>query len=248
MGLVETEGVVLRSYNLAEADRIIVLFTREAGLVRGVARGARRLKSRFSGALEPFTTISVQFAEKEGRDLVTLRTVDIRDSVFFLASQEDVGATVAKMAALLQQFAPPHEPNETLYRMIAACVAALRMDATQSGALARYFEVWLLKLSGFLPDVKRCAGCRGRFEMADSACFDSDLLLLCGECGRKAALQTGFFRLRGLLDALLKSPLEFMKIYSEYDKRECESLETITRKYIERTLAAGNGFIARESN
>jgi hypothetical protein len=39
-----------------------------------------------------------------------------------------------------------------------------------------------------------------------------------------------------------------MKIYSEYDKRECESLETITRKYIERTLAAGNGFIARESN
>src|SRR5262245_29699953 len=57
MGLVNTDAVVLRTYNLAEADRIVLFLTRRAGLVRAVARGARRMKSRFGAALEPFTFV-----------------------------------------------------------------------------------------------------------------------------------------------------------------------------------------------
>ena len=59
MGLIEAEGIVLRSYNLAEADKIVVCLTRHAGVVRTVARGARRLKSRFGAGLEPFTIIAL---------------------------------------------------------------------------------------------------------------------------------------------------------------------------------------------
>ena len=57
MGLIETEGLVLKSYGLAEADKIVVFLTEEYGLVRGVAKGARRLRSKFGSSLEPFSIV-----------------------------------------------------------------------------------------------------------------------------------------------------------------------------------------------
>ncbi|MBD0370802.1 MAG: DNA repair protein RecO, partial [Pyrinomonadaceae bacterium] len=84
MGLVETEAIVLRSYNLAEADKIVVCLTRSTGVVRAVAHGARRLKSRFGAGLEPFTFVQMSYHEKEGRELVTLRQLEIARSYFSL--------------------------------------------------------------------------------------------------------------------------------------------------------------------
>src|SRR5713226_4035946 len=78
MGLVNTDAIVLRTYNLAEADRIVLCLTRNAGLVRAVARGARRMKSRFGAALEPFTFIKLDFYEKENRELVTISQPEIQ--------------------------------------------------------------------------------------------------------------------------------------------------------------------------
>ncbi len=72
MGLVETEGLVLKSYSLAEADKIVVLLTQNEGLVRGVAKGAKRLKSRFGGGLEPFSVVQISYFQKEERELVSL--------------------------------------------------------------------------------------------------------------------------------------------------------------------------------
>ena len=84
MNAVTTEAIVLRSYNLAEADRIVLCFTREAGLIRGVAKGARRMKSRFGAGLEPFTVVRLEFREKENRELVTITGVEIIKSHFCL--------------------------------------------------------------------------------------------------------------------------------------------------------------------
>ncbi len=67
MGLVDTEGIILKTYSLAEADKIVVLLTQNEGLVRGVAKGAKRLKSRFGGGLEPFSIISISYFQKEER-------------------------------------------------------------------------------------------------------------------------------------------------------------------------------------
>lgn len=69
MGLVETEAIILRSYRLAEADKIVIGLTKGAGVVRGVAHGARRLKSKYGASLEPFTHVALQFYEKEGVSL-----------------------------------------------------------------------------------------------------------------------------------------------------------------------------------
>src|SRR5215510_5559445 len=100
MRLVTTDAIVLRSYNLAESDRIVVFLTRSAGLVRAVAKGARRMKSRFGAALEPFTLIKLSFHERENRDLVTISSVEILKSHFNLSSNFESAEVLAYMAEL----------------------------------------------------------------------------------------------------------------------------------------------------
>src|SRR6058998_1012440 len=108
MALVNTEAIVLRTYNLAEADRIVLCLTRSAGLVRAVARGARRMRSTFGAALEPFTLIRLAFYEKENRELVTITDAEILKSHFVLAGRLEAAEVLAYMGELVSEFAPPH--------------------------------------------------------------------------------------------------------------------------------------------
>ena len=159
MRLVTTDAIVLRSYNLAESDRIVVCLTRSSGLVRAVAKGARRMKSRFGAALEPFTLIKLSFHERENRDLVTMSAAEILKSHFNLSSNFDTAEVLAYMGELVTEFAPPHETDERLFRMLTACVEALADQSGSERALTRYFEIWLLRLAGLFPDFRACALC-----------------------------------------------------------------------------------------
>src|SRR5256886_10182670 len=121
MRLVTTDAIVLRSYNLAESDRIVLCLTRSSGLIRAVAKGARRMKSRFGAALEPFTLIKLSFHEKENRELVTMSSAEILKSHFDLNSVFETAEVLAYMGEMVAEFAPPHEADELLFRMLNAC-------------------------------------------------------------------------------------------------------------------------------
>ena len=76
MPVYTSEALILRTYKLGEADRIVVFLTRDRGKKRGVAKGARRVRSRFVGALEPMTRAGVAYYEREHRDLVRINYVE----------------------------------------------------------------------------------------------------------------------------------------------------------------------------
>ena len=80
MPLLESDAIILKTYPLGEADRIVAFFSREHGKVRGVANGARKMKNRFGASLEPLTHSRIQFFEKENRDLVRIQSAEILDS------------------------------------------------------------------------------------------------------------------------------------------------------------------------
>ena len=61
MALIETESIILKSYNLAEADKIVVFLSEDHGMIRGVAKGAKRLKSKFGSGLEPFSIVRITY-------------------------------------------------------------------------------------------------------------------------------------------------------------------------------------------
>ncbi len=182
MGLCETEALVLRTYNLAEANKIVVSLTHANGLVRAVARGCRRLKNRFGAALEPFTLLQITYYQKENQDLGSLRQVEILKSHFNLLSDAETLTGLAYMADLVIEFSPPHQTNEKLFRMVKACLEAVAASPGDLQSVLRYFEIWLLKLEGFLPDIRRCAECHLVFEENRMAFVGLDLLFRCRSC------------------------------------------------------------------
>lgn len=160
MGLIETDAIVLRSIKLGEADKIATVLTSHEGVVRGVARGARRLKSRFGASLEPFTLIQLTFFEKEARELVSITRAEITKSYFALTRDDKVFVALEYLAGLILEFAPLRAPDERFYRMLRACLEALTKSPAEATWVSRYCEVWTLKLAGFLPDPSKCGTCR----------------------------------------------------------------------------------------
>jgi len=165
MPLYTTEAVILRTYKLGEADRIVVFLTRDRGKKRGVAKGARRARSRFGGALEPLTKVAVAYFEKERRELVELNYAETERSP--LASPDPRALGYAEyFAELLDEWSPDSDPNERLYRLGASTVdaftAGVRVDS-----LARYFEYWVLRLQGVYPSPLACHGCGSAVDDAE---------------------------------------------------------------------------------
>ncbi len=236
MGLVETEALVLRSYHLGEADKIVVCLTRGAGVVRAVANGARRLKSRFGAALEPFTLLQMSYHEKEGRELVTLRQAEIERSYFELAQKAETVAALSYLSELVLEFAPPHEPNERLFRMVAATLEALRNAPDDLQFFVRYFEVWTLRLAGFLPDLRACADCKAKLSEGAGAHVNAEGRLRCLSCSQGLGAALSAEALSQLRSAQRLSPADFAQSSRRSNTRTQEEVAELTQRLIGRVL------------
>ena len=149
MPLYSADALILRTYKLGEADRIVVFLTRDRGKKRGVAKGARRPKSKFVGALEPLTQARVAYFEKERRELVSLNYSEPGRSALSSGTIEGLGCATY-FAELIDEWAADGHEDERLYRLGASMVDALA-EGTPPEPLARYFEYWLLSLQGVYP-------------------------------------------------------------------------------------------------
>jgi DNA repair protein RecO (recombination protein O) len=166
--LYTADALILRTYKLGEADRIVVFLTRDRGKKRGVAKGARRPRSRFVGALEPLTEVRVAYFERERRELVGLNFAETIRSPLALVgpaeaghcvreTKDAVGTTdgalgyVSYFAELLDEWAQDADADERLYRLGASMLNALSAGVPVE-PLARYFEYWLLRLQGVYPE------------------------------------------------------------------------------------------------
>jgi DNA repair protein RecO (recombination protein O) len=165
--LYTADALILRTYKLGEADCIVVFLTRDRGKKRGVAKGARRSRSRFVGALEPLTEVRVAYFEKERRELVGLNYAEtVRSPLSLLglvsgsamptprcAPDPHALGYVGYFAELLDEWAQEADADERLYRLGTSMLGALGGGAPVE-PLARYFEYWLLRLQGVYPEAR----------------------------------------------------------------------------------------------
>jgi DNA repair protein RecO (recombination protein O) len=236
MALIETEALILRTYNLAEADKIVVCLSRSHGLIRGVAKGCRKLRNRFGASLEPFTLIDLTYYQKENQELVSFRQTEILRSHFNLSSDPTILTGLAYMGDLLIEFSPPHQANDTLFRMTTACLEAISTCPDDLQTVLRYFEVWLLKIEGFLPDLRRCADCHRAFSAEESVYLGRDLGLRCNDCreGRGGAMSK---RLHAQLRAVEKvSPTKFAEEARGANTETKREMAELTHQIITRVL------------
>ena len=192
MPLYKTEALILRTYKLGEADRIVVFLTRDRGKKRGVASGARRPKSPFAGALEPLTRVGVSYYEREHRDLVRISYAESQCSPL-LASRPDALSHVGYFAELIDEWAQEADPNERLFRLGTSTLEALAAGVP-TDRVARYFEYWLLRLQGVYPPHVACHRCGTALDgEPDGACLEPGAhVFTCPGCsGRVGGAEPG---------------------------------------------------------
>lgn len=164
MALTRCEAVVVRTYPLGDTSRIVVLYSREFGLVRGVAKGARAPRSRFGAALEPLNRVEVVLYRKDGRELDLLSKVELVEDwkTADFARVAHAQATIEFVDRLVWEA----EPQPALYELVVAALRALAVAppvALASVTLA--FQLRASALLGYAAVFDRCAGCgRGVLE------------------------------------------------------------------------------------
>lgn len=245
MSLFETEALILRSYNLSEADKIVLLLTEEHGLVRGVAKGAKRLKSQFGGSLEPFTIVKASIYQKETSELASIRHLELIRSYFGSASNPEFLHQFSYLVEMLIEFAPPNDPNERLYRMTKVCLESASENAGSLEIVGLYFEIWLLKLCGFLPDWSHCEVCRTEFSRDGRSTLQMNFNLRCDKCKQSRAdgTLTGQDR-EIMLSAQRMGPAKFIRTV---ENAASKNVSVILRRMIAHVLGRefANGKIVK---
>lgn len=189
MPLITTEAFVLRSYKLAENDKIVVMFTREHGKVRLVAKGARKLKNRFGAALEVFARLRILYHEKPNRELQTLDRAEILYSPFERQRKLRTSAYLFYFAELVHEFYPDQERNPAAFRILLNIEKAIR-NQQNLDYLARYVELQLLHSQGILSSVLFCSHCNRAFgSIQERRYLGSGTEIYCRRCrGEESAL------------------------------------------------------------
>ena len=145
MAILETEALVLRTYNFGEADKIVVCLTHTLALFALSPRAAASSRVDSAPSLEPFTLAKITYYQKENQELVSLNHAEIVKSHFDMSGQAETLTGLAYMGDLVIEFSPPYEPNERLFRMVKACLDAICESQSDLQVILRYFEIWLLK-------------------------------------------------------------------------------------------------------
>ncbi len=158
--IVKSEAIVLRTMKYRESSRIATLFTKEIGKISVLAKGARDGKSRLGGALQPMNHVGVLFYRKESRDLQLLTQCDLARSFPGLSSDLDKMAAAMAAVELTDAVSPPEEPNGRLFDLLSSTLDAVSRATKQPGNALYYFELHLLGIIGFRPDMRVCAVCR----------------------------------------------------------------------------------------
>lgn len=177
--LVRAEAVVLRRRDLGEADRILTLFTRELGKLRVVAKGVRRPISRLGGHLDLFARTQVLLAR--GRELDVVTQAQLLESFIGLRHEPWRAGWAGYLADLTDRATADADPQPALYDLLVDCLRALA-DCTDSFAIVRRFEMRLLVLLGYQPELAICPRCSRRLIPGSLAYAPEQGGVLCAEC------------------------------------------------------------------
>ena len=155
MSLYRDKAVVLRTYDLREADRIIVMMSENHGKVRAIAKGVRKTFSRFGARLEPLSHIDVLLSS--GRDLDIVSQVELFSSAHGLYTDLDRLTRGLAMLEAVDQLGMDREPTPHLYRMLVGALSWLAENDSPLVLAAFYLK--LLVAEGVGPHVDTCVGC-----------------------------------------------------------------------------------------
>jgi DNA repair protein RecO (recombination protein O) len=183
--LQRVDGVVLRRFNYAEADRILVIYTRERGKVRVIAKGLRRPTSRLAGHLELFSRGEMMLGQ--GRELDVVSQVQIIEPFAGLRTDIERTAHAFVIAELVDAGTPDAHAQPDLYHTLLVSLSAIEAHPRPDLA-ALQSQIHLLARLGFRPELQRCLHCSNELAPVENFIFPARGGVMCPEC---ASIQPG---------------------------------------------------------
>jgi len=179
----ETEAIILKTFPLGEADRLVSFLGRSSGRVRGVAPGARRLKNRYGSTLEILSHVQIWYVERETRDLVRIQQAELLES--FHKAQSDYGLStgLAVISEISELILPEHEVSEPMFRLILLAAREVARSGDWHLPLS-YFAFWTVRLGGWLPRFDCCVSCGTPFGSKPAFYDTHQPGLFCEKCRR----------------------------------------------------------------
>jgi DNA repair protein RecO (recombination protein O) len=175
----QTEAVVIKKIKLGEADRILTLYTRDHGKIEAVAKGVRRPKSKMAGHLELLTYSQLRLARGRNLDTITgSQTIEA-----FQSLKNDFWLTSCGLyaAELVNHFNPERNANQPMFELLIDTLSRLS-KAENTELTLRYFELRLLDLSGYRPQLYECVACRTELKLVANAFCSAAGGILCPNC------------------------------------------------------------------
>jgi len=204
MPLKQSEAIVLRTYPFRESDLLVTLFTRLEGKVRGVARAAKKSRRRFGGALEPLTHVKATYDDRERQELARLDACEVIESPLASEISYPRAVAIGHVAELLDELSPDREANDAVFRLALSVIRQLQ--GNEFSIPVTYFELWMARLMGYLPDLSECLAC-GRVLNGSRAYFHALADgLMCPEDKRLASSELSA-ESRQLAARMLRVPL-----------------------------------------
>jgi DNA repair protein RecO (recombination protein O) len=188
MGLVDTRAVVSNTMRFSNSSKLVTLITERHGLIKVMARGARRPTSRFGAALEPITLIETIYFHKEGREIQTVSSADILEPYERIKSSLRVLTAASAMIGAAQSVTSPDDPSSGTFGVLVESLNSLEGsgDGESDKHLWR-FMLRLLDAAGYRPSLDRCAIC-GNKPKATSVFFsygDGGMICSCTDAEGK---------------------------------------------------------------
>ena len=187
MPIFTTRAIVTRSHPYGESDRIVTFFTEDFGKIRGIAKGARKSRKRFQNALGLFSYLRLIFYDREGLNLVRIEGCDVLTAFPRIRDHLQKIFCGEYFLELVNEMAGEREANREAFRLLLAFLSNLEAGEPQEEEL-RVFEIRMLSLFGYRPNMRKCDLCKRDWEHLKEASpvfFSLDKgALVCDACSR----------------------------------------------------------------
>jgi DNA repair protein RecO (recombination protein O) len=180
----KTTGFVLRTLSYSESDLIVTFYSHDFGKLKGIAKGAKRSKKRFANVFEPFSLTNIIFSRKNRDTLAFIESCNIIDHYHTIRQDLEKTLIASYFIDLTDHFSPEGKNNEKLFQLLQDFLIMLSQEKASDSAI-RFFEMRLLKLTGFEPALERCIICKTPVTNGNSYYFyPRDGGIKCSVCAR----------------------------------------------------------------
>ena len=226
----ETEAIILRTFPLGEADRLVSFFGRASGRMRGVAAGARSVKNRYGSTLGVMSHVQLWYVEKETRELVRIQQAELLESLHKSQSDYELSTGLAIVSEIAELVLPDHEVSESMFRLM--LLTAREVERTGDWTLpVAYFAFWTVRLGGWLPRFDRCAKCGKEFGAQPAYAAGWADGLFCETC-RSSGMRPLHLEARKLAEQFAGTSLDKLSS-AESSKGNAEELREVCLNWIE---------------